>query len=47
MEEGKNMLLYSIMLDVNDTLTKEKFIQLVIKWNQESQYKENIIPSLV
>lgn len=41
------MLLYSTMLDVNDTLTKEKFIKLVIKWNQESQYKENIIPGLV
>ena len=41
------MLLYSTMLDVKDTLTKEKFIQLVIKWNQESQYKENIIPGLV
>ncbi|MCD5568087.1 hypothetical protein LOB20_08875, partial [Lactobacillus delbrueckii subsp. lactis] len=31
------MLLYSTMLDVNDTLTKEKFIQLVIKWNQEHE----------
>lgn len=41
------MLLYSTMLDVNDTLTKEKFIQLVIKWNQESQYEGNIIPGLV
>ena len=41
------MLLYSTMLDVKDTLTKEKFIQLVIKWNQESQYQENIIPGLV
>lgn len=47
LEEGKNMLLYSTMLDVNDTLTKEKFIQLVIKWNQESQYEENVIPGLV
>lgn len=34
------MLLYSTMLDVNDTLTKEKFIQLVIKQNQESQREE-------
>lgn len=41
------MLLYSTMLNVNDTLTKEKFIQLVIKWNQESQYEENVIPGLV
>ena len=41
------MLLYSTMLDVNDTLTKEKLIQLVIKWNQESQYEENVIPGLV
>lgn len=41
------MLLYSTLLDVNDRLTKEKFIQLVIKWNQESQYQENVIPGLV
>lgn len=40
------MILYSTMLDVNDTLTKEKFIQLVIKWNQGSQYEENVIPGL-
>lgn len=41
------MLLYSTMLTVKNTLTKEKFIQLVIKWNQESQYEENVIPGLV
>ncbi|GHN16437.1 hypothetical protein [Lactobacillus delbrueckii] len=34
------MLLYSTMLNVNNTLTKEKFIQLVIKWNQKSQREE-------
>ncbi|OLR54991.1 hypothetical protein BHK98_02195 [Hornefia porci] len=40
------MILYSTMLDVNDTLTKEKFVELVIKWNQESQHEENVIPGL-
>lgn len=40
------MLLYSTMLDVKDSLTKEKIIRLAIKWNQESQYEENIIPCL-
>lgn len=40
------MLLYSTMLDVKDSLTKEKIIRLAIKWNPESQYEENIIPCL-
>lgn len=40
------MILYSTMLDVNEILTKEKFVELVIKWNQESQHEENVIPGL-
>lgn len=40
------MILYSTMLDVNGILTKEKFVELVIKWNQESQHEENVIPGL-
>lgn len=40
------MLLYSTILNVKESLTKEKFIQLVIQWNQESPYEENIIPGL-
>lgn len=40
------MVLYSTMLDIDDSLTKEKFVQLVIKWNKESLYEENVIPGL-
>lgn len=40
------MLLFSTLLDVEGTLTKEKFIELVITWNQESHYEENIVPNL-
>lgn len=40
------MVLYSTMLDIDDSLTKEKFVQLVIKWNQESRHEENVIPGL-
>ena len=40
------MILYSTLLDVNDFLTKEKFVQLVMKWNRESKYEENVIPGL-
>ncbi|HUM84225.1 MAG TPA: hypothetical protein PLN48_10700 [Lachnospiraceae bacterium] len=41
------MLLFSTLLDINDTLTKDAFIQLVIKWNQGSPHAENIIPGIV
>ena len=37
------MLLFSTVLDIKDTLTKDAFIQLVIEWNQKSYYEENII----
>ena len=37
------MLLFSTVLDINDTLTKDAFIQLVIDWNQGSPHEENII----
>ena len=30
------MLLYSTILNVNETMTKEDFIRLVINWNQIS-----------
>lgn len=41
------MLLFSTILNINDTLTKDGFIQLVIEWNQKSPHKENVIPDLV
>lgn len=37
------MLLYSTILSIRETLTKEVFLNLVIKWNLESPHKENII----
>lgn len=40
------MLLFSTILEINETFTKEKFIELVITWNRGSRYEENIIPGL-
>ena len=40
------MLLFSVVLDITDRLTKESFVRLVIEWNQGSQYESNIIPDL-
>ncbi len=40
------MLLFSTVLDINDTLTKDAFIQSVIDWNQESPHDENRIPGI-
>ena len=37
------MLLFSTVLDINDSLTKDAFIKLVIDWNQGSPHKENVI----
>lgn len=41
------MLLFSAMLDIEDTLTKDKFIGLIIEWNQANLHIDNIIPDLV
>lgn len=40
------MLLYSTILGVNETMTKENFIKLVIEWNQGSPHEENIIKGI-
>ncbi len=40
------MLLFSAMLDISKRLTEEAFVKLVIRWNKESTYRENIIPDL-
>ena len=40
------MLLFSTILEINDTLTKDAFIQLVIDWNQGSTHKDNIIKDI-
>ena len=36
------MLLFSTLLEINDTMTKDSFIQLVLEWNQGSPHEENI-----
>ena len=41
------MLLFSTILKINDTLTKDNFIELAIEWNQKSLHAENVIPDLV
>lgn len=40
------MLLFSTMLQVNDTLTKDAFVDLVLEWNRTSKYQENIVPDV-
>ena len=39
------MLLFSTLLEINDTMTKDSFIQLVLEWNQGSPH-ENIIQGI-
>lgn len=41
------MLLFSTVLSINDTMSKDDFIRLAIEWNQGSPHKENVIPGLV
>lgn len=40
------MLLFSTLLDINDSLTKEGFIDLVLEWNQGSPHEDNIIKNI-
>ena len=40
------MLLFSTMLEINDTLTKEAFVKLVITWNQNSPHSVNVIQGI-
>lgn len=40
------MLLFSTILEINDRMTKDAFINLVIEWNQGSPHKENIIADI-
>lgn len=40
------MLLYSTILKIVDTVTKEDFIDAVIEWNNSNPREENIIPNL-
>ena len=40
------MLLFSTILDIEKTLTKDKFIKLVLKWNQGSPHESNVIKGI-
>lgn len=40
------MLLFSTVLSINESLTKDKFIELAIEWNQGSPHENNIIPGI-
>jgi len=35
---GTEMLLFSTMLGINERMTKDEFIRLVIEWNQKSPH---------
>ena len=40
------MLLFSTLLEINETMTKDSFIQLVLEWNQGSPHEENVIQGI-
>ena len=41
------MLLFSTVLNINESMSKDDFIRLSIEWNQGSPHKENVIPGIV
>ena len=40
------MILFSTILKINDSLTIDTFVQLVLEWNKTSKYKENSVPDV-
>ena len=40
------MLLFSTILKIDKSLTKDSFLNLVIEWNQGSPHEDNVIPNL-
>ena len=41
------MLLFSCILDIDDSMTQDAFIQLVIEWNQKSPHANTVIQDIV
>ncbi|CAD0141157.1 conserved protein of unknown function [Streptococcus thermophilus] len=41
------MLLFSSILNIDKSLTKDDFLNLVIEWNQKSPHDYNVIPDLI
>lgn len=37
------MLLFSTTLEINNTMTEDDFIRLILEWNQRSPHAENVI----
>lgn len=40
------MLLFSTLLDINNSMTKDSFIELILEWNQRSPHENNIIKNI-
>ena len=40
------MILFSTILKINETLTKDAFVRLVLKWNETSVYEVNRVPDI-
>lgn len=40
------MLLFSTILNIDKSLTKDDFLNLIIEWNQKSPHDDNVIPDL-
>ena len=40
------MLLFSTIFDIDDSMSKDIFVQLVISWNQKSPHSENVIKNI-
>lgn len=41
------MILFSTVLEINNKMTKDDFIKLVIEWNQGSPHQDNVIQNIV
>lgn len=40
------MLLFSTILNINENMTEDDFIRLVLEWNNSSKYSENIVTGI-
>lgn len=40
------MLLFSTILDIEKSLTKDSFIKLVLEWNQGSPHESNVLKGI-
>ena len=40
------MILFSTILNITDSLSKDAFVDLVLEWNRTSKYIENVVPNV-